>query len=675
MKTVSPAFNLLELPPLDRKIVVYLARNGDASLATLAQALAVTPTTIQTALDSLIEQGRVRLIGDGQVKVVLGRTRQRTLPARLWPALQAASRIYSTQEIVTLRTVVPILQFARAKLGEFTDHGPGHVLRVKLFATQLGHVMGLTPTEQHLLRAAALFHDVGNVVDRARHHIISQETVEQLAGTGRIPFSPTEAALVGLLCRWHRKEYDPIRRDELHGQAVRTGLLASILRVADALDSDYRRFDYSDKFIGVLRFFYPHEMPFWDSLAEILGIRILCNRTITLQLFVHPNTIATDNMHIHALRKDVADTPLDWPVQVRYCRAEDRFAGRLDNPTTHRSLLTALLVFPFEPHSVIMAALSQKQLVRAGYAVQLLVYPDAYDATNWLWQTALADFDPAKFTQLIVIGDRPDPAVTPDILTILRRWQTVGIQCTWLNRHEGNWVHLPAVLQTGADAILGGDWAYFWGDDCVASDLFWGQIAALCSRDPNQATVGVTTAAETVAYGLLNAVYDAAQQTPDDPAGWAALATPLLERIAADDRVWFTAQAEGFIRTYATLTGEIHKHGQVLQITLAAAPMAPTCFWALEQAIEQHGRTPERGICFTYPYAIATWPVGDGIELLAINHWREEEAIPIRLLYPNHLGPPPNGNESAISVRLPVNQAAQVVQALVIACNQQSVVG
>jgi len=659
---------------------VYLTREGNTDITTLAQALAVAPVIVQTALDSLRDQGRIQLAEDGQVSLQLGRTRQRTLPARLWPALQAANRIYSTQEIVTLRTVVPILQFARAKLGEFTDHGPGHVLRVKLFATQLGHIMSLTPTEQHLLRAAALFHDVGNVVDRARHHIISQETVEQLADTGQIPFSPTEAALVGLLCRWHRKEYDPTRRDQLHGQTVRTGLLASILRVADALDSDYRRFDYSDKFLAVLRFFYPHEMPFWDTLVEILGIRIVCGRSVTLQLFVHPDASATDNMHIRALRKDVADTPLDWQMQVHHCRAENAAVGnRADGVTADGAIsappATALLVFPFEPHSILMAALSQKQLVRAGYSVQLFVYPDAHDATSWLWQAALPDFAPATLAQLVVIGDRPDAAVAPSRLAVFSEWQAVGVQCTWLNRHEGNWAHLPAVLQTGAAAILGGDWAYFWGDDCAASDLFWGQIAALCSRDPNQATVGVTTAAETVAYGLLNAVYDAAQQTPDDPAGWAALAIPLLERIATDDRAWFSAQAQRFIRTYTTLTGALHQQRQVLHVELAAPPTAPTWFWVLEQAIEQHGRTPERGICFIYPYALATWPAGDGIELLAISHWREEAAIPIRLLYPNHLGPPPNGNESAISVRLPSGQAAQVVQALVHACNQQSVVG
>ncbi|MCX6049096.1 MAG: HD domain-containing protein [Chloroflexi bacterium] len=240
-------FNLLTLPQQQRRVLVYLMREGSTNGATLADALAQAPATLQATLTELTALGAITLTADGHVAVQWGRTRRRALPARLWPALQTASRLYSAQEIVTLRTVVPILQFARARLGEFTDHGPGHVLRVKLFATQLGHISALTATEQHLLRAAALFHDVGNVVERERHHLISQETVEKLAANGQIPFSLSEAALVGLLCRWHRKAYDPTRCDDYHGEIVRTGLLASILRVADALDSDYRRFDYHDK--------------------------------------------------------------------------------------------------------------------------------------------------------------------------------------------------------------------------------------------------------------------------------------------------------------------------------------------------------------------------------------------------------------------------------------------
>ena len=237
-KTVNNLLNLLALPPLQRKIVVHLSREGPADAPTLAAVLGMDPAEIGQTLNEMAAAGTIQLSANGTAAPILGRTRRRTLPARLWPALLATNRLYSTQEIATLTTALPILQFARAKMSEFADHGPNHVLRVKSFATQLGYVVGLSLTEQHLLRAASLFHDVGNVIDRDRHHIISQETVQRLTASGELPFSTREAELVGLLCRWHRKEYDPERVDQLQDEIVRTGLLASILRVSDAMDID-----------------------------------------------------------------------------------------------------------------------------------------------------------------------------------------------------------------------------------------------------------------------------------------------------------------------------------------------------------------------------------------------------------------------------------------------------
>jgi hypothetical protein len=56
---------------------------------------------------------------------------------------------------------------------------------------------------------------------------------------------------------------------------------------------------------------------------------------------------------------------------------------------------------------------------------------------------------------------------------------------------------------------------------------------------------------------------------------------------------------------------------------------------------------------------------------LAINHWREEAATPIRLLYPGDLGPPPAGNECTIQVRLPAAQADEIVRRLLGACHRR----
>ena len=661
--------DVFDLPDLDREIVLYLARSGPADATTLVQATGLDLAEVQSALDALVEKGRLYLLADGRADAVLGRVKSRTtLPAQLWHVLLATDRLYSKQDIATLRTAVPILQFARARLAEFADHGPGHALRVKSFASQLGYVVGLSRTEQGLLRAAALFHDVGNAVDRERHNVISQETVEKLAAGGELPFNPREAELVALLCRWHRREYNPDRRDHLNGETIRTGFLASILRVADAMDIDHRRSDCTERFSRVLRLFYAHQLPYWTSLKEILGVRIRCTPAVQLQVFAQGHI--KDNMQIDMLRGGLESTPLDWPIQeitVDEGLSED--FSWLTRAREERNW-PALLVFPFDPHSLVMAALSRKHLAADGYEVELLCYPDTAGGPDWLWGQALPDTDPSSYARLVVIGDRPDPSVTPQLLRTAGRWQAAGAPVSLLNRHEANWSRLPDLLQLGIEVILGGDWTYFWGEPVSQTNLAWGRIAALCTRDPTQSTVGLTHEEQAVTQGLLKVVYDAASQPADDTDGWATLAKPILDRIQADDRVYFAEQADGFAATYATVTHPGQVEGRVLRFEKAPSEFPHAYYWALEAAIERHRRVTERGVRFNVPYAIATWADGNMVELLAINHWREEEVIPIRLLYPTDLGPPPAGNESTLQVRLPAVQAEIVVRALVDACNQ-----
>ena len=663
--------NLLALPPLQRKIMVHLAREGSADATHLAAALNEDPVTIEQQLAELAAKGSIQLSADGLAGANLGRTRRRTLPARLWPALLASSRLYTTQEIATLNTAVPILQFARAKMSEFADHGPGHVLRVKSFATQLASVVDLSRSEQHLLRAACLFHDVGNVIDRDRHHIISEETIQRLTASGKLPFSTREAEIVGLLCRWHRKEYDPQRVDEIHNETVRTGLMASILRVADAMDIDHKRSDYNERFSEVLEFFYPLEMPFWTSLEEILGVRIQCRPGVNLQVLASREL--RDNMQFNMLRTDLERTPLPWTVEQ--VAVSNKKAGKNHSPRENSTAGStpgpqkAILTFPFDCHSLIMAAISRRNLKQAGYQVELLCFPDTADASGWLWREALAEVKPEKYGALVVIGDRPDPGVTSDVLTRAKLWGAAGVSITLLNRHEANWSRLPQLLELGVETFLGGDWAYFWGSNVQPSDLAWGQIAALCTRDPTQSTMSYSPEHETIVQGLLKSVYDRAAGSTNDVDGWARLAEGIIGRIEANDHAYFAAQAAGFVARYATPPPPTAVDGRVIHFTEPPGDLPQAYYWALEAAIEKIGRAPERGIQFKAPYALASWTDGGEVELLAISHWREEAAIPIRLLYPNDLGPQPEGNESSIRVRIPGAQAEKVIGALNAACN------
>ena len=667
MKKFS-TLDLLDLPQSEREIFLHLVRKGPSDAEMLAEALDLDLALIQGALEALLAKGRIQEAGDDRYEITLGRvTRRTTLPPQLWPALVTTDRFYSEQEIATLRTAVPMLQFARAKLSEFTDHGPGHAMRVKSFATQLSYIQGLSAVERHLLRAGALFHDIGNVVSRERHNIISQETVEKLAADGKLPYTHKEAEIIGLLCRWHRKEYDPSRVDVLRNDTIRTGYLASILRVADAMDIDHRRSDYGEKFWKVLEFFFPDQLYHWTSLEQILGVRIRCTPTVHLQVFTKGRT--PENVQIDMLSGDLSSTPLDWKlVEID--------VGSVVTTSVHENLEAsatkrAMIAFPFEVHSLVMAALSRKHLAAAGYDVELLCYPDTADGPAWLWQDALMEINVEDLDRLIIIGDRPDPTINSHVIDTIHRWRAVDLPICILNRHETNWSRVPQLMEMGVEVILGGDWVYFWGDNVSEGDLTWGRIAALCTRDPTQSTVGVTDKERAITQGLLNVVYDVMTDPPaDDTAGWAVLAEPILDRIEANDQAYFTDQASGFLETYAKATGPGRVDGRVVVFDQAPAAIPQAFYWIMETAIEDYGRVPERSIRYNAPYSIVTWKDGDEIELLAINHWREEEAIPIRLFYPAKVGPRPQGNESTIRVRMSSERVAEVVSALLERCNR-----
>lgn len=662
-ETTLSLLNIFDLPQSQQDIILHLTRKGSADVTTLMSALSLSEADVRDALKALVEAGKVRVGDNGVAEIILGQTRRRALPTALLPVLLATDRLYSAQEIAMLRTVVPMLQFARAKMGEFADHGPSHALRVKSYATQLGYVLGLSHTERHLLRAAALFHDVGNAVDRVRHHLISEDTVIKLTEKGELPFNEQEARLIGLLCRWHRADYDPTKLDELRDQTVHVGKLASILRIADKMDIDRRRYDYSRQFIKVLEFFYPHELPYWRGLEEVLGVRIACGKTLSVQVFTRPNV--TDNYQISSLRETLKATPIPTELQVISVQPEEPPKREItgDEPL-------AVIAFPFDPHSLIMAGISRKHLQQAGNLVRMICYADSASGSRWFWNEMLPKLDMNAHRTLVIIGDRP-ANVTADAFRLVEKWREAGVSIHLLNRHEANWERLGDLQARQVNSVLGGDWCYFWGEAATAADIQWGQIAALCSRDPTQTTIGISPDEEQIARGFLNAVQEAALQLPEDMMNWSGQADPLIKRIVNNDWAYFRDQAASFASIYASLE-PTQVEQNVLLYEDATSGMSPQVYyWALEAGIESHGRKTDRGIRFRKPYAIASWRDGDDVEILAINHWREEEAIPIRFLYPAEFDQVPEGHEGAIRVRVPAERAPAIITGLVNACNNK----
>ncbi|MGC8762591.1 MAG: HD domain-containing protein [Acidobacteriota bacterium] len=128
------------------------------------------------------------------------------------------------------------------KYGFDESHGR-HVSRLALsLFDQTKELHRLGPPERAVLQAAALLHDVGTFVSYNRHH---KHSLYLIANSELAGFSPRETLLVANVARYHRRSPPKPQHesfallDRRERRTVR--VLASLLRLADALDREHRQ--------------------------------------------------------------------------------------------------------------------------------------------------------------------------------------------------------------------------------------------------------------------------------------------------------------------------------------------------------------------------------------------------------------------------------------------------
>lgn len=118
-----------------------------------------------------------------------------------------------------------------------------HVMRLSasLF-DQLAKLHRLEQADRRLLLAAAVLHDIGIFVGHKKHHKHSLYLISQ----SEIPeFTPREIGLIANLARYHRKGVPASHHEHFTrldaADRERVVKLASLLRIADALDREHRQ--------------------------------------------------------------------------------------------------------------------------------------------------------------------------------------------------------------------------------------------------------------------------------------------------------------------------------------------------------------------------------------------------------------------------------------------------
>lgn len=135
---------------------------------------------------------------------------------------------------------------ACARLGRHYRFDEAHAKQVTRFATQLFDdlhaVHAFADRDRLLLRAAAMLHDIGDFIHYSGHHKHSYYLIQHADIMG---LSPEERAIVANIARYHRKgppdTTHPNYRDLSKEARGKVRGLASILRIADALDREHKQ--------------------------------------------------------------------------------------------------------------------------------------------------------------------------------------------------------------------------------------------------------------------------------------------------------------------------------------------------------------------------------------------------------------------------------------------------
>jgi CHAD domain-containing protein len=192
----------------------------------------------------------------------------------------------------------------------FLDSDVPHSRRVARFAAQLydgleriGVLNGKHKDDRELLRAAATVHEVGRVAGNKKHHKKTEEMIVQLRQL--VGWSRQDVATMARVARYHRGALPrPAKLREMPiEQRNRIKLLAGILRLANALDSDHngsiQRFTVarSDGFVVV----HAAGLIADSSLAETIAeARHLLEITCNLPVLVRPMPKRRTQRKIHS---------------------------------------------------------------------------------------------------------------------------------------------------------------------------------------------------------------------------------------------------------------------------------------------------------------------------------------------------------------------------------------
>jgi len=528
-----------------------------------------------------------------------------------------------SKEVQVYMASLPYMEAAKdlANSLQMNDHGPLHAQRVHSITKQICSLFSLTPHEQSLVLASALLHDIGMANNREDHHNASYQLIKDMTLNKELPFDQDEAEIVATLCKWHRKEYDP--HLNCSKRNIRLGLLASILRLADGMDLDYRRSDEFAKKENIIDKFHGKQKPHHLSVLNILALRFYISQMeVRIELFL--NEFEHASLQLNRLVKEMVQTPISWPIQIIPVH-NNVFEDSLINESNNRK---AIIFSYCNPHGAITSAISKRQLDSLGFETNIVFDYERTGYASKFWNKYFLNWD----------FDDIDLVVILDLYILEEQFDAVlqkikeNSHCHWtyasvLDTTNSN---ITKMVSSGINILLGDERALFAGNSIDADSFFWMKIAGLSNSDDHILSSSTITEEEyKISRGIKHAVWELIDQKKE-----AESYNKIVHQIINNEKELFVQRESLWKTVIDEKTPKYTQYGRV--IVLDTAKLAGRFIYDIaSHVIETQGLLPYEDNEFATPFVIYRTPSSRGIMILFFSHFNNiNKAFPVKYFVP-----------------------------------------
>ncbi|MHB8279385.1 MAG: HD domain-containing protein [Candidatus Humimicrobiaceae bacterium] len=540
-------------------------------------------------------------------------------------------------EIEIFQTFFPYLSFSGNKNVEMTDHDAMHAQRVRRTTAFLGSSVGLNKVELTHAKIGALLHDLGMGKERGEHEKTGASVFRSTVKKENISLDEDNISIIESIIRTHRGGYNNSEINKFSGSNIRTGLMCSVVRIADAMDIDERRSSSYDEKQGALEVFSKKQVPYHISVKSIKGTRFVCYEEPHIEVFIDNPERA--QYHIFKLEEDIRQTPFSWGVSTYNVRNESI------KESPQRKNKKAFVSSYCDLHGMIMGSITCNNLSKKGidfefnYGIKSTSDPEVF------WKDIIHNYTNMENYGLFFFTDMHIPRSNPEIsLDACRKLIENGKTVYYSHHLEQDVGLIPHLINIGVYVSLGDVWSCFYGNNLTESDIFWARIAALCDRDTSWLKVFWSPQIRDVKNGL-NVLFFKALKENDE-----SLIKEMIEKIRNDDRSYFSNVKDKIEDLYPLSDINFKKEGYFLIIDKLPALRGRISYLVLDQLMLKQGAHQDGDNYIPdHPYAVTIFERPDKrCHILFQSCWGKR-IIPIRYFFdPDELNKPIVANDHSV---------------------------